>query len=163
MIPKYIIGLFFLSQLIHAQNTEALIKNKLNKIDSIVELINKNADNYPEGIMEGPIIYSGLFKKNGGWEAYDLRESDSVPLRIRYNLALKKTYENYEFYYSNGNLIYIYLNVTYYKRKKKNKSFEKKLYIEDSTIIFDNNPEINDYKAKNILKTAKTFRKFMFE
>ena len=163
MKTTYIIGLLFLPILIFGQNQKTKLKNKLNKIDSIVELINKTEKKYPEGIMEGPIIYSGLFKKNGGWEAYNLRENDSIPLRIRYNLALRKIYESYEFYYSNGKLIYINLNVTYYRRKKRNKPFERKLYFKDSKLIFDSNPKIKDYDIKNILETEETTRKIIFE
>ncbi|WP_121667378.1 hypothetical protein [Mesonia aquimarina] len=159
----YLIGLLLLPILSYGQNLKTELKNKLNKIDSIVELTNRTEKKYPKGIMEGPIIYSGIFKKNGGWEAYYLRENDSIPLRIRYNLALRKTYESYEFYYSNGKLIYLNLNVTYYRRKNRNESFERKLYFKDSELIFDSNPKIKDYDVKNILETEETTREMIFE
>ncbi len=162
---KYLIVFLTFPLFIFSQNIDEGLKTQLQKIDSIIESINKTDTKYSEGIIEGSIIYSGLFKKNGGWDAYYLydKKNPKIPLRIRYNLALSKTYENYNFYYLNGELIYTRLSVKYYRRKKKNQSFERKYYFKNSTLILDTNPENENYDPENIIKKEKMTREIIFK
>ena len=161
----YLIGLLFLPILIYGQNLKSELRNELNKIDSIVDLTNRTEKNYSEGIAEGPIINKSIFRKNGGWEAYFLykEQNGNPPLRIKYNEAGYKTYQKFEFYYQNGELIFAKLNVDFYRGKRKNKPIEKKYYFKNKKLISDSKPELENYGTEYIKRTEETVRIMIYE
>ena len=152
---------FSFPTIIFSQNLDS----ELMKIDSIVKYINDTDGELSEGIVEGPIIYRGWFKKNGGWGAYYLRnkQKPNEPMRILYNLAFRKSYESYEFYYSGSNLIFAKLSVTYYRKKYRGKSFEREYYFQNSKLIFDSKPEMEKFNVDYILLTENSTRKLIFK
>ncbi|NEV95035.1 hypothetical protein G3567_12900 [Psychroflexus sp. YR1-1] len=161
----YLIGVLFFPILIYGQNLKSELSNELNRIDSIVDLINRTEKNYSEGIAEGPIISKNVSKKNGGWEAYFLykEQDDNLPLRIKYNQASHKTYQKFEFYYQNQEMIFAKLNVNFYRGKRKNNPIEKKYYFKNSNLISDSNPKLKNYGVEYIKETEKRVRKMIYE
>lgn len=141
------------------------LKSELIKIDSIVKSIDENEARYNEGIVEGPIEYKGLFSRNGGWDAYYLHENkqENNPIRIKYSAAFQKKYESYDYYYENGNLVFISLKVEYYKKRKSNKSFERQYYFRNGNLICDSNPEIKEYSVKEVLLQENIMRKICYD
>lgn len=161
----YLIGLLIFPILVYSQNDNSDLKNGLNKIDSIVELTNRTEKNYSEGIAEGPIIYKRIFKKNGKWEAYFLykQQSENPPIRIKYYETGNKTYEKFEFYYQNKELIFSKLSVKFYRGKRKDETIGKKYYFKNSKLIFESSSELENYNEKYILRTDKIVRKMIYE
>lgn len=161
----YLIEFLFFSILIYGQNPQSDLINELKKTDSIVNFININEKKYSEGISEGPIITKSIFRKNGGWEAYFLYEEkkDNPPIRIKYNESKHKTYQRFEFYYRNEQLIFVKLNVDFYNRKRKNNPIEKKYYFKNSELIFESDPEIDNYKSEYIKQTEQTVRSMIYK
>jgi len=112
------------------------------KIENYVKLIDSTQNNYREILAEGPIIYKSLFKKNGGWGAYNLNKKNEpdIPLRIKYNASKDKMHEDLKIYYKNGKIIFASLIITNYKRKwKVYKKIEKKFYFFDNQMILQQN------------------------
>ena len=160
----YLIGFLLLPILIFGQNLKSELMNEQNKIDSIVNLINRNEKQYSEGIAEGPIIYKSIFRKNGGWEAYYLhKEDENIPLRIKYNEAGYKTYKEFEFYYENGKLIFAKLNVDFYRGKRKNRPAEIKYYFKNSKLISKSKLELEKYGTEYIQLTEQSVRKMLYD
>lgn len=161
----FFIGVLMTPYSIICQNISGNLKTELVKIDSIVKSIDENGSQFYEGIVEGPIIYKGLFKRNGGWEAYYLndKEFENIPIRIRYNLAHSKTYENYQFYYDTGSLVFVNLKVKYYKKGKKDESFERQYYFKNNKLIYDSHPNMETYNLNKVLLEETTMRKICFE
>lgn len=149
---------FFISLVICAQQYN--FDKELVKIDSIVNLIDNNEKQYIESVMEGSIVFSGVFTKKGGWDSYYLYDKNKkdIPIRVCYNQALKKTYESYVFYYLKGKVVFIKLNVKFYKRS--NNSFQRKYYFKDSKLIFDSNPTIENYNLAKVLNYEEMNRDF---
>ena len=161
----YIIVVLFLPFIVYGQNLKSELETELRKIDSIVALTNSSEKNYSEGIAEGLIKYKSIFRKKGGWEAYYLYENpdENPPLRIKYNEAGYKTYEQFEFHYKNGNLIYAKLNVDFYRGKRKNKPIEKRYYFKNSQLFSDSNSELEKYNEEYIIRTEKYVREMIYE
>lgn len=161
----HFIAFLFFSTLIFGQNLQLDLIKELQKTDSIVNSININEKKYSEGIAEGSIITKSIFRKNGGWEAYFLykEKKDNPPLRIKYNESKYKTYQKFEFYYTNEQLIFVKLNADFYNRKRKNNPIEKKYYFKNSELIFESNPEIDNYKLEYIKQTEQTVLKMIYE
>ena len=164
-LRNIIIILFFPLTLV-GQNNDANIDN-LNEITRItreVAKINLTEKEFNEGIAEGPIIYKSIFRKNGGWTAYYLYENqnDNPPLRIKYSQTAKKGYDEFEFYYKDGKMIFAKL--TEFKNGGRNKGTETKrlFYYKDNELIYTTESEKEKY-AEYIKRTEKSVRKMIYE
>jgi len=164
-LRNIIIILFFPLTLI-GQNNDANVEtlNKVTRITREVTEINLTEKEFNEGIAEGPIIYKSIFRKNGGWTAYYLyeKQDDNPPLRIKYSQTAKKGYEEIEFYYRDGKLIFAKL--TEIKNRGKNKGTETKylFYYKNDELIYATESGKEKY-AEYIKRTEKSVRKLIYE
>ncbi|WP_417855643.1 hypothetical protein [Xanthomarina gelatinilytica] len=163
---RNIIIILFLPLTLVGQNNDANVEtlNKVTRITREVAEINLTEKEFNEGRAEGPIIYKSLFRKNGGWTAYYLHEKqdDNLPLRIKYSQTAKKGYDEFEFYYRDGKLIFAKL--TEIKNRGKNKGTETKrlFYYKDDELIYTTESEKEKY-AEYIKRTEKSVRKMIYE
>lgn len=143
-----------------------LIEQK-HKIDSYVKLIDNTENDYLEGIAEGPILDEDGSESEsvGGWTAYYLYKNPDInpPLRIRFKIALPDTYEEYDLYYKNENLIFARVNVNFYEGKKKDEIFEKILYFSNGKLIWESKSDLIDYNSDSILQTDQFVRNMIYD
>jgi hypothetical protein len=164
-LRNIIIILFFPLTLV-GQNNDAKVEtlNKITRITREVAEINLTEKEFNEGIAEGPIIYKSIFRKKGGWTAYYLyaKQNDNPPLRIKYSQTAKKGYDEFEFYYKDGKLIFAKL--TEIKNRGKNKGTETKrlFYYKENELIYTTESEKEKYSVY-INRTEKSVRKMIYE
>ena len=140
----------------YGQNEKLEILNEKAKIDSIVEHINYNHNNYSEGIAEGSLVASNPDEK-GGWEVYYLYKDENVnsPIRLIYNEVLEETYKTFEFFYEKEELIFTSLHIDFYEGKGKHKPIEKKFYFKNSKLIYESNNDLKKYDTEYIQRTEE--------
>ena len=123
---KILLLLLFPIILFGQNNSES--KKAVIEIDIYVKQIDSIYKNSKEGIAEGPIKYSKPKRKNGGWEAYFINDSEGLPVRIRYGKAEFDRNINLNLYYRNEKLVFADLTVTFTSRKLKNKTPYKRQF-----------------------------------
>jgi hypothetical protein len=114
-----IIILLLYSILSYGQENSSQLKNQLSEIENYTKFIDRTSKEHKEGIAEGTIIYKSLFRKNGAWEAYYLKDSLNNPLRIKYNQTGFKINETYTMYYEKSKLCYAEFVEEYLNKKSK--------------------------------------------
>ena len=156
--------LLFLPIIVLGQESNPI--EQKHQINSYVKLIDNTEKEYIEGIAEGPILNEDGSESEavGGWTAYYLHENPEAnpPLRIRLNIAFPETYEQYDFYYRDQNLVYAKLKVDFYEDKEKDEIFEKTFYFLDGEVIVEGEPELLDYTSDSIKLTDKFVRSMLY-
>ena len=166
MTFRNIIIILFFPLVLFGQNNEPNIEtlNKISRIMREVAKINLTEKDFNEGRAEGPMIYKSIFRKNGGWTAYFLykNQKDNPPLRIKYSQTAKRGFEDFEFYYENGELIFAKLNVTINRGQNKGNQTERLFYFNNSDLIYATESDKEKY-AEYINRTEKSVRKMIYE
>ena len=158
--------LLFFPIIIWGQNNNSETKNltEITKILREVVKINLTENEYDEGIAEGTIEFKSIFRKKGGWTAEYLyvNQNDNPPIRIKYNETAKKGYDDLEFYYRKGELIYAKLTETITRGKNKGKITERKFYYQNSELIYTTESEKEKY-SEYIKRTEKSVREMIYQ
>ena len=134
------------------------------EIENYVKLIDSTEKNYREILSEGPIIYYSLFKKNGGWSAYNLHKENEVnfPLRIKYGAGKNKMHEDLKIYYKNGKIIFADLTIAKYKRRWKiDEIIKKQFYFIEDKLIYESNSENKIYNLQFLINEEKGIRQLI--
>ena len=163
---RSIIIILFLPLILVGQNNDANVENlnKVTRITQEIAEINLNEKEFNEGIAEGPIIYKSIFRKNGGWTAYFLyeKQEDNPPLRIKYSQTAKNGYDEFEFYYRDGKLIFAKLNEIKNRGKNKGTETNSLFYYKDNQLIYTTESEKEKYDIY-MKRTEKSVRNMIYQ
>jgi hypothetical protein len=157
---KIIILLLF-SILSNGQEKNSELTLQLSEIENYTKFIDSTSKEHKEGIVEGPIIYKSLFRKNGSWEAYYLSDNKNKPLRIKYSQSGYKTNETYKLYYQNNELIFAEFVEEYLN--KKIKSNQTKFYFKNGNLINQTNIETSNLDLKELLREEKRIKDYYYK
>jgi hypothetical protein len=153
----FICFIFFSPKIFYGQEINS--KERIKKIDLLIKVADSIGITQKEGIAEGEIKYNHTHKLFG-WEAYFVNDNKNRPLRIKYSETNPKSSENLNFYYQNGEPIFIELIETpIIQKSKNNKQIIKQFYLDDNKIIF---PDTNNSDKIYIIEKEKTIRKMIY-
>lgn len=170
-IKKIILLLLFPIILFGQNDSES--KRKFEEIDSYVKQIDSTYKDSKEGIIEGTIEYTKPKRKNGGWEAYYINDSQSknLPLRIRYGKAEYDRNTELDLYYKSGKLVFAYLTVTYIVGKRPSKiDYTRKFYFPEEKLQWQTRTPIKEfqdadreYSFEYLFKEESEIRKWIYK
>lgn len=133
------------------------------RIDSIVNSIDLNQEQFGYMIQEGSILYKDN-RKSGGWSSFTTTNNVNEIVKIEEFIATN-LYTVYEFYYSNDELILLSYKEEKHKKKKVELLEDCSVYIFENELIYVpiNQTKYCSLNYKNLIEHSEKMLQEQYE